>query len=66
MYKLEILTLTNELIDIKKFNTIQELQEFYYEYQINNKILVKNEWYRIASKMKFKDDYKFYVIRSEI
>ena len=61
MYQLKIKTITKELLKIKKFDTKQELDEFFYDHNINDKILIKDDWYIIRVKEKYDDLRTFYV-----
>lgn len=55
MYKIEYKDLEGNLLKTAKFNNKQELEDEFYEDR--EKILIKNEWWYIASKQKLNGYY---------
>lgn len=53
MYKLKIRNQNNIVIRIKTFDTKQELIEFYNEFKNDDRILIKNEWFKIIDKKEY-------------
>lgn len=65
MYFLKYVNLKNEKIIAKSFNTKQELEEYYQEFKISNKLLISNEWYRLRGKKFINNEFKFIVTKEE-
>ena len=53
MYKLKIRNQNNIVIRVKTFDTKQELEEFYNEFKNDDRILIKNEWFKVIDKKEY-------------
>ena len=69
MYKLKIRNKNDILIRVKTFNTKQELEEFYHEFKNDDRLLIRNEWFKIIDKKEIRkanEKEKLVFVKDEI